>query len=326
MIGSGFRLLWGGPRPSRLRRPPPSRLLADASAQAALDGEVVALQEKGAVERVCLSSSPGYYGRLFVVPKRTGGWRPVLDLSPLNVHLRKIRFRMETPASLRTAIRPSDWASSIDLTDAYFHLLFHPRDRCWLRFVWRGQVFQFRALPFCLSQSPWVFTAVVKVLVAAARRQGVRIRAYLDDWLVLARERAECVRHTAIVLSLAARLGFTVNSAKSELTPSQRFVYLGMDIDTVAWCLRPAPARVERVVAELKELRSASVASVRSAGSTWLRVVFSHRVLVGIWLLWFAPLVDLLAARSNHRLTAFGPEVPVGRERASMPWSSPGQG
>jgi hypothetical protein len=146
---------------------------------------VLAFQAKGAVERVWLSSSPGFYGRLFVVPKRTGGWRPVLDLSPLNAFLRKVRFRMETPASLRLALRPGDWAASIDLRDAYFHVTIHPRDRCWLRFVWREQVFQFKALPFGLSLSPWVFTAVVKELVSTARRQGIRIPAYLDDWLVL---------------------------------------------------------------------------------------------------------------------------------------------
>ena len=43
---------------------------------------VVDLQEKGEVELA--PSSPGYYRRLFVTPKVTGGWRPVIDLSRLN--------------------------------------------------------------------------------------------------------------------------------------------------------------------------------------------------------------------------------------------------
>jgi hypothetical protein len=100
VVRSGFRRLWSGPRPPRLRKPPSCRLLSASEAQAVLYSEVLALQVKVAVERVSLVTAPGFYGRLFVVPKRTGGWRPVLVLSPLNAFLRRIRFRMETPSSL----------------------------------------------------------------------------------------------------------------------------------------------------------------------------------------------------------------------------------
>ena len=36
---------------------------------------------KRAIERVVPPYSPGYYSRIFVVPKASGGWRPVIDLS-----------------------------------------------------------------------------------------------------------------------------------------------------------------------------------------------------------------------------------------------------
>jgi hypothetical protein len=171
---------------------------------------------------------------------------------------------METPASLRLALRPGDWASSIDLRDAYFHIVIHPRDRSWLRFVWRSQVFQFKALPFGLSLSPWIFTAVVRELLASARKLGIRIRAYLDDWLILASGHAQCQLDTRRVLELAERLGFGVNFDKSELNPSQRFLYLGMDIDSRSWLLRPSEARIQRLLAKLSSLRASSAASARA--------------------------------------------------------------
>ena len=105
------------------------------------------LLSKGAVEEVISRSSPGFYGRIFVVPKSSGGWRPVLDLSALNRFLRILPFRMESTASIRDSIHRGDWATSIDLSDACFHILIHPRDRKWLRFLWRGRTFSVEHSP-----------------------------------------------------------------------------------------------------------------------------------------------------------------------------------
>ena len=142
VLGSGFRLPWLLHTAPLTRSPPPFRNPASDVVRSVLAEEVAYLLEKHAVEEVLNTSSPGFYGRLFVVPKSSGGWRPVLDLSPLNRFLRKFPFRMETAASTREAIRPGDWASSVDLSDAYFHNLVRLRDRKWLRFTWNERVFQ----------------------------------------------------------------------------------------------------------------------------------------------------------------------------------------
>ena len=263
VIRGGFRLLWEDTRAPLSSHPPAWKPLAVPSAQEALELEVAELIRKRAVELVVRPSSPGFYGRLFVVPKASGGWRPVLDLSPLNVFLRRIRFRMETPSSVRKAIRPGDWATSIDLTDAYFHVLMHPRDRKFLRFVWGAEVFQFRALPFGLSLAPWIFTMVARVLCGSVRALGVFLRAYLDDWLIHNQRRQACLAHTELVLRTASRLGFTVNFLKSDLTPSQQFLYLGMQFDTVAYVVRPAPARVTKLLELLDRLLKRSFLTPR---------------------------------------------------------------
>jgi hypothetical protein len=58
---------------------------------------------------------------------------------------------METPQDVCHPIRAGDWAASIDLRDAYFHISIHAEDRKFLRFGWRGRLFQFCVLPFGLS-------------------------------------------------------------------------------------------------------------------------------------------------------------------------------
>ena len=70
----------------------------------ALEAEIQELILKGAVESAPLPS-PGYYSLMFVVPKASGGWRPIIDLSHLNKFIKKTKFKMDTVKSTLEAIR-----------------------------------------------------------------------------------------------------------------------------------------------------------------------------------------------------------------------------
>ena len=116
-----------------------------------LRAEILSMLVKGAIERVVNKSLLGFYSLLFVMPKKNGKLRLVIDLRSLNHHLRKEKFHMETPANLRHSIQKQDWVISLDLTDAYLHVPIHPSSRKFLRFSYQDEVFQFRVLPFGLS-------------------------------------------------------------------------------------------------------------------------------------------------------------------------------
>lgn len=243
-------------------QPPLSQLPQDQEVVKIIDNEIQSLITKGAI--VILSDkSPGFYSRIFTVRKKTGGFRPVLDLSHLNYHLKKIRFRMETTASIRLAIQPGDWATSIDLTDAYFHLLIHPNRRHLLRFVWKDVAYQFKALPFGLSLAPWIFTRIVKEFAAILRRESIRIHIYLDDWLVLNQARQMCEFHTQTVIDKATTLGFRINPEKSDLVPSQVFTYLGMIFNTRSFTVSPKQDRVLSLLHLATEIKTLNLVSLR---------------------------------------------------------------
>ena len=112
----------------------------------ALVAAVVDLQAKYAIEPA--SSSPGYYSRLSVTPKVTGGWHPVIDLSCLNCFVRVSPFHMETSMSVLQSLHPGDWMVSIDLQDAYLQVPVHPESCRFLRFCVdpRLSYFVFRTL------------------------------------------------------------------------------------------------------------------------------------------------------------------------------------
>ena len=147
-----------------------------------LEEEVANLLSMGAVEEI-IPECPGYYSRIFLVPKKNGKLRLIIDLSVLNHFIYTETFKMETQRKVKDAIQLNDWAFSLDLKDAYLHIPIHHRSRKYLRFTLGGRVYQFKALPFGLSTSPFVFTRLMIVIATFLRRRAITLHPYLDDWL-----------------------------------------------------------------------------------------------------------------------------------------------
>ena len=154
------------------------------------------LMDKNAIELVHKQTSLGFFNRLFLVPKPNNKWRPILDLSNLNLFLKTEKFKMETPETIRTSLQQGEWVTSIDFKDAYFHIPIQEQSRKYLRFHIQGQTFQFKVLPFGLSTAPMEFTVIAKELKLMAIQKGIRIHQYLDDWLVRATSHRDCLQHT----------------------------------------------------------------------------------------------------------------------------------
>ena len=133
------------------------------------------LMDKNAVELVYNQTSLGFFNRLFLVPKPNNKWRPILDLSKLNLFLKVEKFKMETPETIRTSLQQGEWVTSVDFKDAYFHIPIQEQSRKYLRFHVQGRTYQFKALPFGLSTAPMEFTVLVKEVKLMAIRTGIRV-------------------------------------------------------------------------------------------------------------------------------------------------------
>ena len=222
----------------------------------ALNQELLNLLWKAAVEPA--PQSPGFYSRLFLVKKASGSWRPIIDLSTLNLFITSSRFHMETPRSVLNSIRPGDWMISLDLQDAYLKVPVHHDSRRFLRFVLDGKPFQFRVLCFGLTTAPQVFTRIMAPVSAILHRHGVRMLRYLDDWLILASSEIACLQSRDRLLAVCTELGIQVNLTKSSLVPSQSIVYLGMEILSLPFIARPTPTRAGNLIRLIEEFLSTS--------------------------------------------------------------------
>ena len=207
--------------------------------------EIDTMVTKGVLE-IVPDPDPGFYSRLFLVEKASGGWRPVIDLSPLNEFVQQTPFKMETPNSVLLTVRKNDFLASIDLRNAYFQILVHPSSRKLLRFVSNDTVYQFKAICFGLSTAPQVFTRVFAAVSSWAHARGIRLLQYLDDWLIFSASQSKTRQHVDQLLSLCRSLGIVINTEKSDLSSSRSVEYLGMVIDTVSAQAFPTEARVEK--------------------------------------------------------------------------------
>jgi hypothetical protein len=61
-------------------------------------------------------------------------------------------FRMETVEDVRHALRQGDWAASVDLRDAYFHVPLHHSTKKYMCFGWRGCLYRFVSSPSAYPQ------------------------------------------------------------------------------------------------------------------------------------------------------------------------------
>ena len=189
-------------------------------------------REEGNRESGIQEQLAGFYSKYFIIPKKDGGLRPILDLRQLNAFLKVLPFRMLTTQETLVSIEGGEWFTSLNLKDAYFHVPIWVGHRPFLRFAFQGQAFQFRVLPFGLALSPRVFTRVVAAALAPLQAAGLKILPYLDDWLVCSPDRSQASRDTQRVMGHIQNLGFRVNFKKSNLNPTQDISFLGLRLNS----------------------------------------------------------------------------------------------
>ena len=149
----------------------------------------------------------GFYSRLFLVRKATGEWRPILDLSSLNVFVHCPSFTMETPRSILRALQQGQWFN-IPRPE---RLLLSYRDR-----PSRQTLLTLLSQRHCLAvystairvvnQSESIYK-ILKPVLAFAHLHRVKLHMYIDDSLLNPGTHQEALEQTSWLKSLCRKLG-----------------------------------------------------------------------------------------------------------------------
>lgn len=188
-----------------------------------------------------------------VVPKASGGYRFILDCRLINGFLPDAAFKLENLSIVPQIVQKGSFLFSTDLEDAYFHIPMHPKSRPHLCFQWRGVYYRSNVLPFGLSLAPWVFTKTLRPLVRYCRSLGISVVAYLDDFLWSA-GKPSVDKLVTFVLAVIAALGFSISNKKSDLTPKQVLLFLGLLVNSESLTFEVPKEKLAKILAALSVL------------------------------------------------------------------------
>ncbi|XP_044579959.1 uncharacterized protein LOC123262044 isoform X2 [Cotesia glomerata] len=189
--------------------------------------QIETLAGQGVLERVS-EPGPSFVSKMFLVNKSDGGWRPIFDLRNLSRYVETREFHLISHAKVSDFIQPGDWLIRVDMSQAYFHIRVASSHRCFLRLLFRGELWQMTSLPFGLSAAPQAFSTVTNWVAETLRSRGLRVLVYLDDFLVACQNKNELVAQVSMMVELLESLGWQINRSKSILRPCQDLEFLGI--------------------------------------------------------------------------------------------------
>lgn len=223
------------PSPSRDSRFDQKSFVGDQAV--AVDEFVSVLLDSKVIKEVSPSADQ-VISPIFLTKNKDNTYRLIHDVSLINRNcVRTTKFKMETLASILPLIPEGSFFVSWDIVQGFYNVAVHPDIQKFYCFEWRGKRYQFLALSMGSSESPRIFSKVVKAAVYEARRRGLNFFSYMDDTLGMAPSLVQAAHDSVTFGTLLESLGFLLHPKKSVRFPTQRILYLGFEIDSVEMSL-----------------------------------------------------------------------------------------
>ena len=206
------------PRARQYRMPP--------EAKAALRTYIDYMAEKGLMSK---SVSP-FASPVFLVPKKTGGFRFICDLRALN----KITIRHRGPTPLLTEVRDNLTHATVftllDLKSAFHQLPIYPPDRFKTAFMADGQLWEYNVSAMGLCNSPSYWCDMINDVLGRHTKFAPFVEVFIDDVCIHSKTWQEHKEHVALVMHELVKVqGWSINLSKSEFGQDS-VIYCGSEL------------------------------------------------------------------------------------------------
>ncbi|KAA6385215.1 MAG: putative reverse transcriptase, partial [Streblomastix strix] len=181
----------------------------------------------------------------FLVPRSDGRLRKILNCRMVNSVTMNQKFQLNDMEHLRQLIQPEDFATTLDIRDAYHHVNVHSSLRPYFGFAFHDRMYIYAGLPFGWNRSLYTFTKTLSVCIQQIRKRWKeKITSYIDDILLLHPVKQELQTMIKQIAQFLKDLGWGLAPEKCRMIPHQRFKYLGWQWNTATMDVQmPAPRR-----------------------------------------------------------------------------------
>ncbi|XP_062538828.1 uncharacterized protein K02A2.6-like [Armigeres subalbatus] len=183
------------------------------------------------IEKVTEDMNTSFCSSMLVVPKGRNDIRLVIDLRGPNRYINRTPFSMPTLEKILVNLNGSKWFSTIDLTNAFFHIELHENSRHLTNFCTEFGMFRYVRLPFGLCNAPDIFQEVMQRKILAGCKG---VDNYLDDMIVHGATKEEHDANLAAVLARLEEHNVKINTSKCVFA-SQSVKFIGFMLTPDGW-------------------------------------------------------------------------------------------
>lgn len=217
-----------------------------------VDRQMVEMEASGVIER---GNSP-FVNPLVCVRKSDGSVRICVDARQINSRIIPDRQSPGEPEDLFAAFHDTRHISTTDFSKGFWQVPLHPDDRKYTAFLYKGKSYQFKVLPFGLTNSVGEFCRAVEASLGL--ELATIVHAYVDDLVIVSSSFDE---HFEVLERLFSRLravGLTLKLSKSRfLRKEVRFLGFILSAEGI----QPDPEKIDiihkfPVPRNIRELRA----------------------------------------------------------------------
>lgn len=208
--------------------------------------EVYKMLDKNVIEK-CNHCSDEIISNIFIRQKKDKSYRVILNLKKFNSYVEYNHFKMESLQSALNLMKQGCYMASVDLKDAYYSVPLAREYRKFMRFMWKGELFQYTCLVMGLACSPRKFTKLMKPVYSDLRKLGFSNVPYIDDVYLQGDNQYDCWENVKTTVNKLQSLGFILNIEKSVFIPKQEIVFLGFILNSVEMTVKLTQNKIDNL-------------------------------------------------------------------------------
>ncbi|XP_055523219.1 uncharacterized protein K02A2.6-like [Wyeomyia smithii] len=183
------------------------------------------------IERVTDGMDTSFCSSMLAIPKGRDDIRLVIDLRGPNRYIQRSPFTMPTLEKILVDLDGAQWFSTIDLTNAFYHIELAENSRHLTNFCTEFGMFRYVRLPFGLCNAPDIFQEVLQRKILGGCKGT---KNYLDDVLIHGKTQEEHDENLKAVLDRFQEHNVRINTNKCTFR-SQSVKFLGFLLTSKGW-------------------------------------------------------------------------------------------